>query len=157
MSGCANISFNGILLPIILLYLATWDWEFLKNDKLLLFVLVLTSLITTLRTTFFLFFFLIVGTDVSTFYSSFTTDLCCSRFAVGVRAQIARGTRFILYKIDRLIIAISLALSSKSIGMSSRTWILFSCTLYWYWLRIINGQQTWIIQLLWRKHSWTTN
>jgi hypothetical protein len=41
--------------------------------------------------------------------------------------------------------------------MSSRTWILFSCTLYWYWLRIINGQQTWIIQLLWRKHSWTTN
>jgi len=138
MLGCANISFNGILLPIILFYLATRDWKFLESDKLLLPALMFTFLIITLWAIFLLFFFLLAGIDVFVSYSSsFMTDLCCLRFATKVRTQIARGTRFILYKIDRLIIAIFSVLSSKSIGTSSRTWILLSCTLHWYWLRII--------------------
>jgi hypothetical protein len=33
-------------------------------------------------------------------------------------------------------------LSNKSIGMSSRTWTFFSCTLQWYWFKFLNGQQT---------------
>jgi hypothetical protein len=41
-----------------------------------------------------------------------------------------------------LVIEISSTLSSKSIKTSSRTQIFFSCTLHWYWFRILNGQQT---------------
>jgi hypothetical protein len=82
---------------------------------------VLTFLITTLGITFLLFFFLLVGIDVSTSYSSFSTPNLYSRFATKVGAQIARDTRFVLYKIDKLVIAIFSTLSSKSIGTSSRT------------------------------------
>ncbi len=55
--------------------------------------------LTTPQVAFLLFFFFLIGTNVSTSYNFFS--FCCLKSTVGVGGQIARGTRFVLYKIDR--------------------------------------------------------
>jgi hypothetical protein len=47
-------------------------------------------------------------------------------FPGGGEAKIVRAIKFVLYKIDKLVIVISLALSSKSIGTSLKTQTFFS-------------------------------
>jgi hypothetical protein len=60
----------------------------------------LIFLITTLRAGFLLVFFLLATTNISCSYSSsFAPNPCCLAFVGGGGdgAQIARGTRFVLY------------------------------------------------------------
>jgi len=131
MLSHANISLNGISLSIIFFFPTTQDWELFKIDKLPLHVLVLTFLITTLQTSFFLFFCFLARMDVSTSYnSSSAINPCYLKFATRVRAQIIRGAGFVLYKINRVVIAISSTLLNKSIGTNSRTQTFFSCKLH---------------------------
>jgi hypothetical protein len=68
----------------------------------------------------------------SSYNFSFASNPCCLVSPGGGKTQIARGTGFVLYKTNKLVIAIFSTLSNKSIGTSSRTWTNFSYTLHWY-------------------------
>ncbi len=118
------------------------------DNKLLLLALVLIFLIATLQATFLFFFFLLVGMDVSASCNSSSTPNPCylgstTRFEV----EITRGIGFVLYRIDRLIIAISSTLLSKSIETSSRTQTFFSYKLHQHWFRILMDNKPWNIHI----------
>ncbi len=139
---------DGISSSIILFFTITWDLKLLEIEKLLLLALVLIFLITTLQAAFLFFFFLLVGMDVSASYnSSSTPNLYCLESTIGFEVEITRGTKFVLYIIDRLIIAISSTLSSKSIGTSSGTQTFFSYKLHQYWFRILMDNKPWNIHI----------
>jgi len=60
----------------------------------------------------------------------YALDPSYSTFASKGEAQIARGTRFVLCKTNKLVIAISLTLSMKSMGRISKIRTFFSYALH---------------------------
>ncbi len=133
MLSHVDISLDGCSSSIILLFPTTWSRRLLRIDTRPPLIFMLISLITTLRASFLLVFFLLARTNIFCSYNfSFTPDLICLAFVGEDEAQIAKGTRLILYKTNRLVIVISLALSSKSMGTNSKTLTFFSYTFHWY-------------------------